>query len=188
MARPDDTNPLNTNKPPAQRPERSADDRSELQHEAWSVAGQPDDFSRQREGRSNAEGSERGQPEWQTQSPDNDSGQERWSTPKDLDNHAQPDPTAEVEDDEGPESPESHLRGDRQLAHQVLRGLRNQESVDARDIKVAVDGGRATLTGTVPLPEMKVLAGERAAETSGISSCRNDLEVVPRPVTQPIQI
>ncbi|MBL8787723.1 MAG: BON domain-containing protein [Deltaproteobacteria bacterium] len=73
--------------------------------------------------------------------------------------------------------PKNYTRSDEQITHEASQRLMDHDGIDASDIEVALEGGDATLNGTVPTLQMKRMAGELVEDTGGVSNCQNNLRV-----------
>jgi osmotically-inducible protein OsmY len=72
-----------------------------------------------------------------------------------------------------------HTSSDAATTAKVKAALALAKNVSALDINVDTQDGVTTLTGKVPSPENRELAGQIAAETSGVREVRNVLNVDP---------
>jgi osmotically-inducible protein OsmY len=67
-----------------------------------------------------------------------------------------------------------------QIESAVYERLLHAETVDARRIRVLVDGGTVRLTGSVPDAQQKARAAALVASVAGVENVVNDLEIVDR--------
>ena len=68
---------------------------------------------------------------------------------------------------------------DAATASKVRTALLLSKNVSAFDIKVEAKQGEVTLTGQVPSPEIKAVAGAIAQDTSGVKQLQNDIAINP---------
>jgi hyperosmotically inducible protein len=68
---------------------------------------------------------------------------------------------------------------DAATASKVRTALLLSKNVSAFDIKVEAKQGEITLTGQVPSPEIKAVAGAIAQDTSGVKQLQNDIAINP---------
>jgi hyperosmotically inducible protein len=67
---------------------------------------------------------------------------------------------------------------DLQIETAVYERLLAAEGVDARRVRVSVEGGVVRLTGSIPDPSQKELVQQLVTSVAGVGSVRNDLEVL----------
>jgi hyperosmotically inducible periplasmic protein len=68
---------------------------------------------------------------------------------------------------------------DAATASKVRTALLLSKNVSPFDIKVEAKQGKVTLTGQVPAPEIKAVAGAIAQDTSGVKQLQNDIAINP---------
>jgi hyperosmotically inducible periplasmic protein len=69
-------------------------------------------------------------------------------------------------------------RRDEDIKLDVVANLRWDGRVDAADVQVDVDGGRVTLSGTVPNHTARVAAVQETWFTAGVGAVDDELKVV----------
>jgi len=73
--------------------------------------------------------------------------------------------------------PQGYVRSDERIRDDIIDRLTDDETLDASEILLMVEGGVVTLTGNVPERPMKHRAEDLAAEASGVRDVRNELRV-----------
>ncbi|MDG6348313.1 BON domain-containing protein [Luteimonas sp. 8-5] len=73
--------------------------------------------------------------------------------------------------------PAGYVRPDASIADDIVDRLTEDDSLDASQILLQVDGGIAILTGNVPSRAMKHRAEDLAAAASGVRDVRNRIRV-----------
>jgi hypothetical protein len=73
--------------------------------------------------------------------------------------------------------PQGYVRPDTSIADDIVQRLTDDDSIDASEILLQVEGGVATLTGNVPQRAMKHRAEDIAADANGVRDVRNEIRV-----------
>ncbi len=73
--------------------------------------------------------------------------------------------------------PKGYQRSDDRVREQISDALTDEDSLDASDIEVKVEGGEVTLNGTVPSRQCKRTAEDIAERCSGVKDVSNMLRV-----------
>ena len=73
--------------------------------------------------------------------------------------------------------PTGYVRSDTSIADEVAERLTDDDTLDASQVLLQVEGGIVTLTGNVPVRAMKHRAEDIAADARGVRDVRNEIRV-----------